>query len=678
MKTLFLSIGLLLMAHWACAQEYLTIKGRIVDRANGKGVSYAHVGVPKAGIGTVSGHNGKFSLKIPPRYAKETLEVSFLGYKSYRRSIEKLKEPIVLRLERSATQLDEIIVMDEARVEDIIRRAVKRIPKNYPNYPTLATGFYRESRTDSEGNYMYLAEGVLQVYKYAYKKTKEGQTGLIQGRQVALVPEEELSKKSGFSSGHLSGHRFDFVKNREDFIDENYFPYYKYWIEGITSYDDQPVYIIGFDQQDDHKKGRMKGKVYIDTLSYAFLRAEFEIRPEALKKTNDYPLYSGRWKGNKYVVNYRKYDDLWYFGEALREGTYRDGGLYSNEFLVTELKPGRGKVIPYIQRLGRDDEFLDISVDYNEDFWKAYNTAPLSSGLQESVQQLKTRELAKEVFAIDKMAERQRIRDSVALVERKRLEAEGKDIEIEEPATYGVGMIARYGDKDKVGGRFRVGIGPHLLATPRTNMSINYLNDNQTESILSLSNTIESRDFEIVTPIGFDITIGPHWFVRYETTLDYLSNIYRSQSLGGGYQLNLSKSRPFFVRGIAMYNRLRYATKVGKADNDFGDFEVDGKKFKADKVNMYYGSRNHQVNLALEFALEIHPGMEFFISGQYNLPFAQKRKLFLWERNRFFLFRKREWTNIDERVEVNVDDAPFNQRITDFNQFSFFIGVIWK
>ena len=35
--------------------------------------------------------------------------------------------------------------MDEFRVEDIIRRAVKNIPANYSTRPTTVLGFYRES-----------------------------------------------------------------------------------------------------------------------------------------------------------------------------------------------------------------------------------------------------------------------------------------------------------------------------------------------------------------------------------------------------------------------------------------------------------------------------------------------------------------------------------------------------
>ena len=171
----------------------------------------------------------------------------------------------------------------------------------------------------------------------------------------------------------MAAHRFDIVQNREDFLQELYFPVYKYWIEGMTTYNDKPVQIIGFDKdpdgvpyikktgpfssgKDDYESGgsflflnigrrkikytaRMKGRIFIEKNSYAIIKTEFEIRREGLKKRDDYPLYSGNWKGNSYVVNYRKVGDKWYFSDAVREGKYGGGGMYSNCLLYTSPSP---------------------------------------------------------------------------------------------------------------------------------------------------------------------------------------------------------------------------------------------------------------------------------------------------------------------------------------------------
>ncbi|RMG76718.1 MAG: hypothetical protein D6714_20895, partial [Bacteroidetes bacterium] len=397
------------------AQDLRIVSGKVLDATTGRPISFAHVGIPERGIGTTTADDGSFVFKVPEQYAHSTLMVSFIGYKTYEKALSEVHSPVTIKIRPMPTDLKEIVIMDEGHIENIIRKAVRNIPKNYPDHPTTALGFYRETRTNADKEYVYMAEGVLNIYKTAYasKKGKEGQTSLVQGRQVRLLPPEEFSKFANFTSGHMAAQRFDFVKNLEDFIDESYFEDYRYRLEGITTFQDLPVYIIGFEGEPGHARGRLRGTVYIDTSAYAFVRAEFEVTPEGLKKYNDYPLYSGPWKANKYVVNYRKTGQKWYFGDALREGVYRDGGLYSNEILITQINPGKGHPLPYQERLERSDRFLDVTGEYDENFWADYNTTPLNAALRNSLQQEKNTRKADQLFDPAFMAELKRQQDSI-------------------------------------------------------------------------------------------------------------------------------------------------------------------------------------------------------------------------------------------------------------------------
>ena len=676
-----LSILLIFCSFHLFAQDYLTIEGKIIDKDTRKPVAYAHVGILEKGIGTVSGGNGAFMLKIPATDNRATFVVSFIGYKNFKRGIHQLENPSVIELQRIPHDLAEVIVMDEKAIEGILEKAIRKIPENYPSHPTRATGFYRESKTDSEQNYMYMAEGVLEIYKTSYEDDKEGQTRLIEGRKVALAPADELASKAIFDSGHLSGHRFDFVKNREDFIDKRYFEAYKYWIQGITSYNDRPVYVIGFDQQDDHPKGRMQGLVYIDTLSYAFLRAEFEIKEEGLKKRNDYPLYMGNWKSNRYIVNYRSFGDHWYFGGAVREGGWRDGGTYSNEFLITEIRTKKAKQLPYQQRLKRNTRFMRLTGQYDEGFWKQYNTSPLGEALSETVQQMQNQEKAAEVFDPVYMARLQAIQDSIDQAEEISILAEAaEDGDKMKKVQKKIEKIRKKRKRRiKVNPRIRTGIGVHYIPTPASNITLSYLESAGGPAIISVSNTIKERQYEFFMPFDIDLGIGKHWFIRWGFSIEYLQSIYKEHSFGVGGEVKLTKRmRPIFLRGLVQHSKHQYAVKIGQADNEFGKFKADGKKFKSDKINMYYGARTHNLKASLELALEIHPGMEFFIAGSYMLPFARKNHVFLWERDRLFFFRRRAKLDVDDRITVLKDDAPFAGEITDFNNYIFTIGVIWK
>lgn len=667
-------IFMLFFPLWLTAQQsnYFTLSGRVLHAQTGAPLSHAHVGIPERGIGTTTGYDGRFVFKVPRYYEGSDLVISYLGFQTYRVPIEGIQQALMVRLKPTASSLQEVVVMDESRVEDLIRKAVRRIPQNYPNYPTSLTAFYRESKTNADENYVYLAEGVLNLYKRSYANDKEGQVGLIQGRKVTLVPEEELQANTRFSSGHLAADRFDFVKNREDFLDEDYFPAYKYWISSITSYNEQPVYVISFDREDSNKDARMKGQLYLDTLSYAIVRAEFEILPDAQRRYNDYPLYTGRWKGNRYYVNYRKVEGRWHLSEALREGIWRDSSLYTNELIITEVKPGRGKVVPYIERLGRDDRFLDRTGTYDEDFWTSYNTAPLNDErLAETVQQLNNQGKATEVFDTTFLNALRRQQDSIAQVKSQTEQSADSSF-----ITYAPGNPPDFSAPPKWDLRFSYGVGAHGLATQAAQYRIAYFTPQQEAPVLELDAPIDARNLEIIYQWALDVTYQDRYLLRWTLSRDFGNSIYRESAIGGGLQANLTpRRRPLYMRPLVQFSRLHYAREIGEADNDFGDFEADGKTIKANKVSMYRGERLLSWKLSLEFALELNPSRELFLRAGYQMPFNQSNRVFLRERGR--LFPKRAMLETD--VLVLRDGEQDSRSLTGMAPtLSLTIGILMK
>lgn len=696
---------LLLFSFSLSAQDLITITGTVIDDETGLGIGYAHVGIPEKGIGTTTGGNGAFTFKVPEEYKNSEMLVSFIGYKTYRRPINEINGSVRVKLKKSAAMLNEVVVMSDGGVENIVRKAVKNIKVNYPTYGTSYLGFYRESRTDDSLNYIYLAEGVLDIYKRSYKSKKEGYVSLVQGRKINMRNPLDTTVRSGFSSGHMAPHRFDFVQNRTDFIDPRFFKVYNYRIESITTYNDRPVYVIAFDKNEavvgpqgevevegsNEAKGlmkvlnmfrkkkrtieaRMKGRIYIDKESYAFIRAEFEMTPEGLEVYDYYPLYAGNWDGNKYVVNYRQLGDKWYFSDALREGTYGGGGVYTNEIKITEVKDGKGEPIEYLDRMSRGVEFTRMTGVYDEDFWKAYNVTPMSESLAESVQQLKNSQKAKEVFDNEYMASLQERRDSIQRI--KTLEAKAElgrerelDFEVGEP-----GFKRKKRPYKRV--KFSLGTGTHLIETGNQDVGIIFQTDNpdNPQTIISTQNFVPQRDFEIIAHWNFDIFFHKNFYIRFGTAFDFYNSIYKDKFLGVGTQLNLSKQRPFYLKAAASYSHLQYARKVGQAENEYGKFKANGKNFKADHINMYYGSRQHNLSLTGEIALELNPGRELFIRGSYLLPVFEREEIWLWERREVFRKKKQIPVKRDAVSVTNNGKHPFIPGQT----FVVTVGVTFK
>ncbi len=707
---------LFLFSNISIAQsDKITLRGKVIDKATKEPLAYAHIGIAKIGIGTTTSDRGEFEFKVPQNIFEEELTVSFLGYKSFSKKVKHMRNPSTIELVQTDEGLLEVEVLGPAAVENIVRKAVKRIPKNYPTHGHTDLAFYRESRTDDDSTYIYLAEGVLNVYKKSYKSSKEGQVSLVQGRKINLANPLDTTIRRGFTSGHMAPHRFDFVYNREDFLLEDFFPVYEYWIESMTTYNGKPVYIIGFNKDYNApktygKKGksveksrgerggwrwswrskrprkitaRMKGRIYIEKESYAIIKGEFEITPEGLKKYDDYPLYSGNWKGNSYVVNYQKIGDKWYFSDAFRKGLYGGGGIYTNEVKITQINPKKSSPLPYLERMSRNQRFTKMTGSYDPNFWANYNTTPMSEGLAASMEQLNNADKAREALDPVYLAELQLRRDSIQYVKRqKELEKEEKELDFDmsemKSSTIANRALKKKKKKDFNRFSFHTGLGAHIISSGEEQMGVTILTDNEPrETILSVSDEIKNREFEIIGNLGFDFYLKRNLFIRANTVFDFADSRYKERSIGMGLSMNLSKQRPFFFRAVAEYSSFKYYRKIGVADNDFGKFKIDGEKFKANNIKVNYGSKSRNLKVSAEFSLELNPAREFYLRGTYFIPFSRRQDIWMQERRE--LFRKKTEVEVDNsRVLVTRNDNPFDGQILPDETFTITFGWTFK
>jgi len=706
---------LLLITNITHAQtDKITLRGKVIDQVTKEPLPFAHIGIPKIGIGTTTSEKGEFEFKVPQNVFEEELTVSFLGYQSFSKKVKHLRNPSTIKLVQSEEGLLEVEVLGPAAVENIIRKAVKRIPKNYPTHGHTDLAFYRESRTNNDSTYIYLAEGVLNVYKKSYKSSKEGQVSLVQGRKINLANPLDTTIRRGFTSGHMAPHRFDFVYNREDFLQEEFFPVYEYWIESMTTYNGKAVYIIGFNKDYNAKdiykekgkiirkgqnersgfkwwnigprkkkkiKARMKGRVYIEKESYAIIKGEFEITPDGLKKYNDYPLYSGNWKGNSYVVNYQKIGDKWFFSDAFRKGLYGGGGIYTNEVKMTQINPQKSSPLPYLDRMTRNQQFTKMTGNYDPDFWANYNTTPMSEGLAASMVQLNNADKAREALDPVYLAELQLRRDSIQYVKRqKEMQNEEKelDFDMSEMKTSTIVNRAKKKKRKKDFNRFsaNIGLGAHIISSGGQQMGITLLTDDDPkETIFVVSDEIKNREFEIISDFGFEFYLHKNIFFRANTVFDFANSRYKERSLGFGLSMNLSKQRPFFLRVAAAYSNFKYYRKVGIADNDYGKFKIEGKKFKANNIKVNYGSQTRNLKLSAELAIELNSAREFYLRGTYFMPFHRRQDIWMQERKE--LFRKKTDVPVnDSRVLVTQNDVPFDGQILPDETFTITFG--WK
>lgn len=416
------------------AQSYLRLNGVVLSAQKKQPVAYAHVGIPTRGMGVITNEEGAFSLNFPESYAKDTLKVSYLGFKTYTVVLSKLRleDTLVIYLKPEVLELAEAMVKphsDSGRM--IVREALKRLKKNYPTKMHQLNAFYRE-KAQSRDDYGYtrLIEGMVDIQDWGIDADPER----MRIRVNEFRKSNDLAKQS---LAHQAFGRFFSKRNNlyliltqdpvrihahnvrrvdnvrgTDIIGNSR----RYWLGeilksprssvrlmDITSYDGEWVYHIKF------RILGFYGALYINSKDYGIHHIDFyeatdhdellsylkidtsrlsEQRRVAFRdarKGTEAFSHEGKFN-SKLNVTYQKIAGKYYlsyiewmtFGN-LRKSKVQEGktthsfnfcSLMVNEVQTT--KKEMEKVRPR-QTLSRQEETNEIRKEYNERFWQNYN-----------------------------------------------------------------------------------------------------------------------------------------------------------------------------------------------------------------------------------------------------------------------------------------------------------------
>ncbi len=297
------------------------ITGLIIDGETSEPLPYATIALVNRGKGTVSNNNGEFGIKITSELINDTLSVSYLGY--YGRNVavkQAIGNNFTIAMQREFISIPEIIIKNQIPKELIVK-ARSAIPENYGNTPVMMTGFYREGVMKKTELQTY-SEAVLEVYKSAYSGSFfNDQIKVFKSRKIENTDRSDtlaVRLKAGLSTClELDGAKniFDFISNAT--IDE-----YIYRITDIVTYDNESAYAIEFEQRAEVDRPLFKGIVYINTVDFGILHAEFELNQALIHKMKDsFVSNSSRgfttWPVSvKYSVSYRKEDQRYYLSHV--------------------------------------------------------------------------------------------------------------------------------------------------------------------------------------------------------------------------------------------------------------------------------------------------------------------------------------------------------------------------
>lgn len=378
------------------------LKGRVTDQRSGKALSFATIALLETSLGSISNQQGEFSFKLPLDLPDPMIIVSFMGYKTRVLPVSyPLEKELEIQLEKELIPLQEVIIRysDPAK---LLHEAIRRIPQNYLENHSTMTAFYRESVKRND-HYMVYSEAVVDVAKGPYSSlSSNDQASIVKRRKITDVTAEDtvsIKLRSGISTS-LS---LDVIKNRPDFLKEDFQTRYDLEFTDMMTYGDRLVYVISFQQKKEIPDLLFKGQIYLDQESLTLLAADFEFNPDLLHREPELFLVSRSPKIHirpvlaKYHVDYRSVGNRYYMSQVRGEVElkvrkkrkwFSSRYKISLEMAITDLIPDQRLRIDPAERVRRNIVLADEPFQFDPEFWGVHNSIEPEASLMESIQKL--------------------------------------------------------------------------------------------------------------------------------------------------------------------------------------------------------------------------------------------------------------------------------------------------
>ncbi len=402
-RKLFMTMVLLSGVLLGYAQA--VINGVVLDRQTGRTLSHVSVTAEGGKEHTVTNDDGRFSLKTQriPQY----IQLSHIGYKTRRQQIQHGQTSnLRIMMAVNTVGLHEVVITRNDPLE-IVKAAMDRIEKNYPQKPELVRCFYRETARRGS-RFISVAEAVTDMYKTSYSRGPERDAvAILKGRRLmSMKARDTLGVK--IQGGPVMPLMVDIAKNREYVLKAEDFGLYDFSMDMPALIDDRLQYVVSMQPKMHTMYPLMYGKLFIDQETLAFTRAELQLDVSNWRSASDYMLvkkpFGLRFRPKEltmtivYTTDMQGVTRMSYVRNEMRFNCDWKRRLFASPFttvsemVVTdrrqmgeEVKRPKGR-----NSFGIRDRFYD-KVEYFEDpdFWADYNIIEPTESLENAIGKLK-------------------------------------------------------------------------------------------------------------------------------------------------------------------------------------------------------------------------------------------------------------------------------------------------
>lgn len=395
-------------------------------------IAYAHVGMPNLGIGVVTNEVGVFTLHYPSMSIKDTIQISFMGYKTYsfKNAEDQRSDTVRIYLTKDILQLSDITIKpysDSGRI--IVKKALDEIKKNFPTKIHQINAFYRE-KVQNRDDYRFtrLMEGMIDIQdwgiqsnpdrirvrlnefrksnnmakqtwgQWAWKKLFGEQNNLY---SIYLQDPIRIHMHNEQTTYSAAGRKWK-VNSRRYWLGEllnN--PKASVRLVDITSYNEEQVYHIKF------KYPEFYGSIYVNCNDYGIYKIEYQHSTSfehwrenvdtakfskekkelllQIEKNSKASQFEGKYAG-KLTVDYQKIDHKYYLSliQWVEMGDFRQSNVKQGESTVSyntctlmvnsvEVDKKEMEKVKVRNIVSKDESTNHLRRKYNESFWKNYN-----------------------------------------------------------------------------------------------------------------------------------------------------------------------------------------------------------------------------------------------------------------------------------------------------------------
>jgi len=587
---------------------------QIVDESE-EPIPFAHVHFKNTMNGTIANGNGEFRIKAPNLLENPTLVISSVGYKKREIPFDSYTSKMITLVEDVVT-LQQVVVTPIDYERELLNNAIKNIPVNYPENNERHFGFAREFVfwDDAEKQPVYIVESTLEATKNPYnKKNDKGHVKVSQGRVYQDSAQmDSLTTNIIAGSHHIN--RFDAVGVRASLLG-NPDPY-QLEVTDTLRLDRKNLYKLSF-----RKNNNASGYLLIMDSSFAITKAFFEY-------TGSYPptYRHSRREFMNYQVTYEMAEDnKWRYKYSKYHTAFKYDRLLNlkSEFVSTKTERNDAK-IPYLERIQRNDIFMENIGEYDSTFWDGYSIIIPNENVEKLFQDYSP----SNPNGIDSLE----VNESIKFPISTYFELSYVPIQVSD-------IFASY-----------------------SNGIVDFTHQGRSET-----------DFSINFVYGFSVDIGKQFWVGVRSNTTFRDRQLSSFDFEVAKNINLNpKGRPVLISPKLIIGHQWINHPIGSIEHE-QDYEVNGKKFDSGKTNLYLHERGFHMSPMISLGIEKSRVVKYFLSFGTNIFLTRTTGVVFNEDDQFFLTKKNEFL---KEGQENLDLA-YNSSLLAINwmvHFGLYLG----